>query len=146
MICFFAALSCEELSLLSRSFSILYELVRCNGLHLPGLFRNRCRTLLCLCMRSDWLLRYRPAPAFAQGNVQPAVHTGSSQQIVQQVKSGSFFIICIISPATYHYMGLMCFFIQCQCLRNIEKRFCPLAFGNGKRDVGCHFLWCVSLS
>ena len=43
--------------------------------------------------------------------------------------------------ATYHYMGLMCFFIQCQCLRNIEKRFCPLAFDNGKRDVGCHFLY-----
>lgn len=59
---FFAALSCEELSLLSRSFSILYELVRCNGLHLPDQFRNRCRTLLCLCMKSDWLLRYRPAP------------------------------------------------------------------------------------
>lgn len=129
---FFAALSCEELSLLSRSFSILYELVRCNGLHLPDLFRNRCRTLLCLCMRSDWLLRYRPVPgvrarkrsAGCSYRVLPADCSAGKVRFV--------FIICIISPATYHYMGLMCFFIQCQCLRNIEKRFCPLAFGNGK--------------
>lgn len=62
MICFLLHSVVRNLVCCHAVFSILYELVRCNGLHLPDQFRNRCRTLLCLCMKSDWLLRYRPAP------------------------------------------------------------------------------------
>ena len=59
---------------------------------------------------------------FAQGDIQSAVHTRSSQNVVQEVESCALLVVRIVSPTAHHYMSLMRIPMQGQVFRHIVER------------------------
>ena len=80
--------------------------------------------------------------AFTECQVQAAVHAGSSQYIIEQIESGSFFIVCMISPAAYHDMCLVGVFVDGQCLWNIGKGSDTLTVCFAQRYIAYSFFYC----
>ena len=80
------------------------------------------------------------ATALAQSNIQTAVHSGTAQNIIQQIKSRALIIVSIVTATAYHDVSLMRIFRHNKPFGGIEGRWSATVIHRYRRYIGKKFL------